>query len=199
MDWTLIILILLFIILIYMNYKKLIRKTYSRKDKNIVGTESKKVRWDLAKAVTESSHQNPLIDFFDDSINRNGLVLEGNTINSDIVKYLNKQGESYSSKLYSVNPAKAWISEDPDVLDDRNNFTAHEIIGSEDSNTRVQAYRKDPSISNGETVGEVYDNMVDNFRVKWGQFEGLDAYNPTTYYSLDVTPDSNGYTEFATY
>jgi len=195
------ILILLFIILIYMNYKKIIRKTYSYKDKdkNIMVTESKKVRWDLAKAVDESSHQNPLIDFFDESSNSNGLVVEGNLINSDIIQYLNKQDESYGSKLYSVNPAKAWISEDPDILVDRNNFTAHEIIGLEDSNTRIQAYREDPSITNGDTVGEVYDNMVDNFRVKWGQFEGLGAYDPTSYYSLDVKPNSNGYTEFATY
>jgi hypothetical protein len=182
-----------------MNYKKIIRKTYSRTDKIVTGTESKKVRWDLAKAVKESSHQNPLIDFFDDSSNRNGLVVDGNAINSDIVKYLNKQSESYGTKIYSVNPTKAWISEDPDILVDRNNFTAHEIIGSEDSNTRINAYREDPSSANGETVGEVYDNMVDNFRVKWGQFEGLESYDPISYYSLDVNPDSNGYTEFATY
>lgn len=183
-----------------MNYKKTIRKTYFSSNKNVGTIESKKVRWDLAQATKESVHQNPSVDFFDESSNRNGLVVEGNAVSSDIIKYLNKQSESYGSKLYSVNPTKAWIGEDPDLLVDRNNFTAHEIIGSEDPNTRVQEFRENPtSFVTGETIGEVYDNMVDNFRVKWGQFEGLGAYDPTSYYSLDVNPDTHGYTGFATY
>jgi hypothetical protein len=200
MDWTLILLIALFILLIYMNYKKIIRKTYSRKNKTIGGNDSKKVRWDLAQAAKESAHQNPLVDFFDGTTNRDGLVLEGNAISSDIVKYLNKQSESYGSKVYSVNPTKAWIPEDPDILVDRNNFTAHEIIGEEEPNTRVHEFREGNTNGfEGNTIGEVYDNMVDNFRVKWGQFEGLGAYDPTSYYSLEVNPDANGYTDFATY
>jgi hypothetical protein len=194
-----------------MNYKKIIRKTCNYKNKIFIGgetetktdtkigTDTKKVRWDLDQGLDNLSHHNPLIDFFNDSSNSNGLVVEGNAINSDVIKYLNKKGESYGSKLYSVNPVQAWISEDPDILVDRNNFTAHEIIGSEDSNTRIQDYRQDSNLTNGDTVGEVYDNMVDNFRVKWGQFEGLNGYDTTLYYSLDVNPNSNGYTEFATY
>ena len=204
MDWTLILLIVLFIILIYMNYKKVIRNIY--KNKNI---ESKKVRWNLKKAAKESTslnHQKPSIDFFDESINPNGLAIENKLLNSDIIKYLNTQDDSYGSKLYSVNPVQAWISEDPDLLKDKNNYTAHEIINLENSNTRIDTFREDQLqgssndiLSNASTIGEVYDNMVDNFRVKWGKFEGLGAFDQRSDYNLDVKPATNGYTDFATY
>lgn len=197
MDWTLILIMVLFIILIYMNYKKIIRKTYLRKP-NIQGI-GKKVRWNLEKASKEFVHQNPSIDFFNESSNTNGVIVEGNKVSSDVIQYLNKQNESYSSKLYSVNPVKAWIGEDPDMLPNKNNYTAHEIIGTEDANTRIQDYRDNPNNYTGSTVGEVYDNMVDNFRVKWGKFEGLEAFDDSSYYLLEDKPSTHGYTEFATY
>jgi hypothetical protein len=192
MDWTLTFLIILFGILIYMNYKKIIKR--SKKDK-----KNKKVSWSLSQAADSLIHQNPSIDFFDESSNLNGVIVDGNLMNSNIVKYLNKQNESYGSKLYSVNPVKAWIPENPANLDDINSWSAHEIVSQNDPNTRVQEYRENPSEVVGSTVGEMYDNMVDNFRVQWGKFEGLGAYDPTSYYGIDVEPSTNGYTNFATY
>lgn len=194
MDWTLIILIILFGILIYMNYKKIIKK-YKREENK----KTKKVSWSLSDAAKQITHHSPSIDFFDESSNLNGIIVEGNLVDSNITKYLNKQSDSYSSKLYSVNPTKAWIAEDPDNLDNIKSYTAHEIISENDPNTRVQDYRDDPLQTIGSTVGEVYDNMVDNFRVKWSKFEGLEAFDPTSHYGINVDPTSNGYTGFATY
>ncbi len=51
----------------------------------------------------------------------------------------------------------------------------------------------------GETIGEVYDNMVDNYRVKWGKFDSLGAFDRSSHYGIDVNPSENGYTGFATY
>lgn len=182
MDWTLIFLTLLFGILIYMNYRKIKR---FKKD-----NRTKKVSWSLSDATNKLTYQNPSIDFFDDS---------SNLMNSNIVKYLNNQSESYASKLYLVNPIKAWIPEDPSNLDDPNSWSAHEIVSQNDPNTRVQEYLEDPTQGVGSTIGELYDNMVDNYRVQWGKFEGLGAYDPTSYYGIDVEPSINGYTSFATY
>lgn len=197
MDWTLILLIILLGILIYMNYKKSLKKTYRKK--NI--EKRKKVSWALAKGESQLIHHNPTIDFFNESANTNGIMVETKPINSQIIKYLNKQNESYGSKLQSTNPAKAWAPEDPDVISDINNFTAHEIIGMEDPNSRVNNFRSDPNLiaTQGETIGEVYDSMVDNYRVKWGKFDSLGALDRSSHYGLDVVPSEHGYTGFATY
>ena len=206
MDWTLIFIIVLFAILIYMNFKKIIKSNKEKRNKN----KNKKVSWSLSNAAAEISHHNPSIDFFNETSNTNGIIIEGNNIDSNIIKYLNKQNESYGSKLSCVNSTKAWIPEDPDLLDNKNSFTAHQIINENDSNTRIQNYRdfqvnevEDNQINQSEfmasTVGEVYDNMVDNFRVKWGKINGLGTYESKDYYGLDVEPTTNGYTGFATY
>lgn len=196
MDWTLILLIVLLGILIYMNYKKSISKL---KKKNII--KGKKVSWALSKGEKQLIHHNPVVDFFNDSANVNGIIVETKPYDSQIIKYLNKQGEAYASKLESTHPVKAWVPEDPDVINDINNYTAHEIIGSENPNTRVGNFQSDPNsiATQGETIGEVYDNMVDNYRVKWGKFDSLGAFDNSSYYGLDVEPSSNGYTGFASY
>jgi hypothetical protein len=197
MDWTLILLIILLGILIYMNYKKSINKL--RKKKNMPKT--KKVSWSLGNNESMLLHQNPTVDFFDDSSNMNGIIVERNPTNSQIIKYLNKQDESYGVKVKCINPTKAWAPEDPDIIDDINNYTAHEIIGLEDPNSRVNNFRENPnSIAyTGETIAELYDNMVDNYRVKWGKFDTLGSFDKSSHYGIDVQPSTNGYTDFATY
>ncbi len=197
MDWTLILLTVLLGILIYMNYKKSIKKTFK---KNSLA-KTKKVSWALANTENHLIHQNPAIDFFNESSNPNGIIIETKPTDSQIIKYLNKQNESYASKLQSTNPTKAWAPEDPDVINDINNYTAHEIIGLEDPNTRVNNFRSDPNslAAQGNTIGEMYDNMVDNYRVKWGKFDSLGSFDKSSHYGLDVDPSDHGYTGFATY
>ena len=197
MDWTLILLIVLLGILIYMNFKKSINKIY--KKKNIINR--KKVSWSLEKEKKQLLHYNPVIDFFNESSNTNGIIVETKPTDSQIIKYLNKQNESYGTKIQTTNPTKAWAPEDPDAIDDINNYTAHEIIGMDDPNSRVNSFRTDPMLiaSQGETIGEVYDNMVDNYRVKWGKFESLGSFDKSSHYGIDVEPSTNGYTGFATY
>jgi len=198
MDWTLILLILLLGILIYMNYKKSIEKLHKKKN---TGNIRKKVSWSLGKYENQLIHHNPTVDFFDESTNQNGIIVENKLTDSKIIKYLNKQDESYGVKVKSINPTKAWAPEDPDVIDDINNYTAHEIIGLEDPNSRINSFRQNPNsiAASGETIGEVYDNMVDNYRVKWGKFDTLDSFAKSSHYGIDVEPTTNGYTNFATY
>jgi hypothetical protein len=197
MDWTLILLIVLLGILIYMNYKKSIDKLHKKNNM----TKTKKVSWSLEKNESRLIHHNPTVDFFDDSSNMNGIIVETKPTNSQIIKYLNKQDESYGVKVKSINPTKAGVAEDPSVIDDINNYTAHEIIGLEDPNSRVNNFRENPdSIAYcGETIGELYDNMVDNYRVKWGKFDTLGSFDRSSHYGIDVEPSTNGYTNFATY
>jgi hypothetical protein len=180
-----------------MNYKKSIDKL-SKKNKII---KRKKVSWSLDKGSKQLIHHNPTIDFFNESTNQNGIIVETKPTDSRIIKYLNKQDESYGSKIQSTNPTKAWAPEDPDIIEDINNYTAHEIIGTEDPNSRVNNFREDPNLmaTQGETIGEVYDNMVDNYRVKWGKFDSLGAFDRSSHYGIDVNPSENGYTGFATY
>jgi hypothetical protein len=51
----------------------------------------------------------------------------------------------------------------------------------------------------GEDIGNVYDNLVDNFRVKWGKIEGLEGNDIHDHYILENKPCDIGYTSFATY
>ena len=48
-------------------------------------------------------------------------------------------------------------------------------------------------------VGNIYDNLVDNYRVKWGKINGLNAYNTNNNYELENDPTELGYTDFPTY
>jgi hypothetical protein len=191
MDWTLILLIVLLGILIYMNYKKLIKEKHKRKN----------VSWSLEKEKNNLIHHNPVMDFFNETSNTNGIIIETKPTDSKIIRYLNEQDESYGTKLQSTNPTKAWGPEDPDLIDDINNYTAHEIIGLEDPNYRVDSFRTNPNTmaSHEETIGEVYDNMVDNYRVKWGKFDSLESFDRSSHYGLDIEPSEHGYTGFATY
>ena len=194
MDWTLIntiilsILTIIVFLLVFVNYKKIINIIMQLSTNN----KTKSVSWSDNIDKTTSIPTN-IPTSIPTSIPTN------NNLESKTLNYLNKHKESYGSKIYSVNPIKAWIAEDPENLLDINAFTAHQIINQNDANTRVQEYRDDPTAYEGSTVGEVYDNMVDNFRVKWSKFDGLEAHDPTSYYGLDVEPSANGYTGFATY
>ena len=196
-------LIILLIILISMNYNKLFNKNNNLK---------KKVRWGK-KNIMMNYHLNPQIDFFDQYNNgMKGQPLYKKNINSNITKYLDNMNNSYGSTIYDTNPKKAFIPENPDNIDNIDNITAHEIINEDDTNKRVLDYRESLLEENfkDETediadkyqdmeVGNIYDNLVDNYRIKWGKINGLNAFDKSDHYELDNDPNDIGYTNFPTY
>jgi len=186
MSLILILLTILLIILVYINYKKILYKN-----------NNKKVRWNSKNSVIHPHYTNPEIDYFDTY--NNGIEEYGlfkNNINSNVTKYLDNMADSYKSIASDTYPIKASIPEDPELV---NSIEAHEIVNDEDPNTRVLEYRNDPEIYESMEVGNVYDKLVNNFRVEWGKFEELNAHNQTNYYDLGIAPDDKGYTDFATY
>jgi hypothetical protein len=173
--------------LVYINYKKIV----FNKDNN------KKVRWNSTKSIIHPHYNNPEFDYFD-SYN-NGIeeyALFKNNINSNITKYLDNMADSYKSVASDTYPIKASIPEDPELVE---SIQAREIVNNADPNTRVLEYRNDPKIYDSMEVGNVYDSLVNNFRVEWGKFEDLNAHDQTNYYDLSIAPDDMGYTNFATY
>ena len=187
MSLILILLTILLIILVYINYKK---NRY--RDNN-----NKKVRWGSKNSVIHPHYTSPEIDYFD-SYN-NGIDeygLSKNNINSDVTRYLDNMTDSYKSIASDTYPIKASIPEDPELVD---SIEAREIVNEADANTRVLEYRNDPEMYESMEVGNVYDTLVNNFRVEWGKFDNLNAHDQTNYYDLSIVPNDKGYTDFATY
>ena len=183
-----------------MNYNKILNKNYKSSDK------IKKVKWGLNNSIDAIPHFNhPDGDFFNeytkhDSIKDQGFFKEN--LFSNVTKYLENMKNSYSSILYETNPQKASIPINPEDLDEQENFkniTAHNIINDDDPNTRVLEYRENPKIYDSMNVANVYDTLVDNYRVQWSKFNELDGYGDDNYYSLDMKPKEIGYTDFPTY
>ncbi len=186
-----------------MNYNK-ISNNYENKDIN--KENKKKVKW-CEKNIIMGHHLNPEIDYFDQYNNGlDNLPLSNKNINSNVTKYLDKMKNSYSSTICNTYPKKAFLPEDPDYI---NKIDAHTIINDYDANDRVLDYKQSlleenddedgDNMYDGEDIGNVYDNLVDNFRVKWGKINGLDGNNKNDLYILDNKPSDIGYTSFATY
>ena len=191
MNLILILLIILLIILIFINYKKILKK-----DQNI---NLKKVRWGK-KNIIMNHDLNPEFDFFDQYNNGiEGGALYKENINSNVTKYLDKMSNSYGSIVYQTNPQIANIPENPEYIKDIDNISAHEIINNNDANERILEYKEEPKIYESMEVGNIYDNLVDNYRVKWGKINGLNAYNTNNNYELENDPTELGYTDFPTY
>ena len=186
-----------------MNYNK-ISNNYENKDIN--KENKKKVKW-CEKNIIMGHHLNPEIDYFDQYNNGlDNLPLSNKNINSNVTKYLDKMKNSYSSTICNTYPKKAFLPEDPDYI---NKIDAHTIINDYDANDRVLDYKQSlleenddedgDNMYDGEDIGNVYDNLVDNFRVKWGKIDGLDGNDINDNYILDKKPSDIGYTSFATY
>jgi hypothetical protein len=213
MDLILILLMILLFIVIYMNYNKIMNNDIND-DTN--KENKKKVKW-CEKNIIMGHHLNPEIDYFDQYNNGlDNLPLSNKNINSNVTKYLDKMKNSYSSTISNTYPKKAFLPEDPDYI---NKIDAHTIINDYDANDRVLDYKQSlleeddddeegeegeegedrEDMYNGEDIGNVYDNLVDNFRVKWGKINRLDGNNKNDLYILDNKPSDIGYTSFATY
>ena len=209
MDLILILLIILLIILIYMNYDKIYNNNLNN---DLINQDNKKkVKW-CEKNIIMGHHLHPEIDYFDQDQYNNGLdglPLSKNNINSNVTTYLDKMKNSYSSTIHDTYPKKAFIPENPDYI---NKIDSHDIINDYDANERVLDYKQSLSNNNNDEdenedanmyddmdIGNVYDNLVDNFRVKWGKIDGLDGNDINDNYILDNKPSDIGYTSFATY
>jgi hypothetical protein len=105
---------------------------------------------------------------------------------------------SYGSTIYETNPKQANIPENPEYIKDINNISAHEIINNNDANQRILTYKED-SESESKEIGNIYDNLVDNYRIKWGKINDLNAFDKSNNYELDNNPNELGYTDFPTY
>jgi hypothetical protein len=189
-----------------MNYNKILNKKLKSDNK------LKKVKWGENKSISLPHFNHPDGDFFNEFTKyneyneyNNGIKGQGlykKNINSNVTKYLDKMKDSYSSIVYDTNPQIASIPINPekiDIADDIDELTAQEIINDDNPNTRVLEYRENPKMFDSMTVGNIYDTLVDNFRVQWSKFNELDAYANDDYYSLDIKPIEKGYTGFATY
>lgn len=171
-----------------MNYKKMVKK-------NKIINYKKKVRWGEKNIINH--HINPQIDFFDQYNNGiEGQALHNENINSNIIKYLDTMKNSYGSTIYETNPKQANIPENPEYIKDINNISAHEIINDNDANQRILTYKED---SESKEIGSIYDNLVDNYRIKWGKINELNAFDKSNNYELDNNPKELGYTDFPTY
>ena len=197
-----------------MNYNKIMNNDIND-DTN--KENKKKVKW-CEKNLIMGHHLHPEIDYFDQYNNGlDGLPLSNKNINSNVTKYLDKMSNSYSSTVCDTYPKKAFIPVAPSNYWNQTSIdfpvapdyiNAHEIINDYDANERVLDYKqslldnndcKEDNIYNDMDVGNVYDNLVDNFRVKWGKIDKLDGNDINDNYILDNKPSDIGYTSFATY
>jgi hypothetical protein len=197
MNFILLLLFILLLILIFMNYNKIINK------KNKSNNKIKKVKWGLNNSISIPHYNHPDGDFFNEYTKYTDKEMTNQgVLNSNITKYLENMKNSYSSIIYDTNPQKASIPINPENLNEQENFeniSAHNIINENDPNTRVLEYRENSKIYDSMTVGNVYDTLVDNYRVQWSKFNNLDGYGNNNYYSLDIKPKEIGYTDFPTY
>ena len=209
MDLILILLIILLFIVIYMNYNKITNNnTNNNINNNINNNENKKkVKWsDKNSIMSHHLHPEFEIDYFDQYNNGlDGLPLSNKNINSNVTKHLDNMINSYGSTVSDTYPKKAFIPIAPEYIDE---IDARAIINDYDANERVLDYKqslldnydcKQDNMYDGEDIGNVYDNLVDNFRIKWGKIDGLDGNDINDNYILDKKPSDIGYTSFATY
>ena len=208
MDLILILLIILLFIVIYMNYNKITNNnTNNNINNNVNNINKKKVKWSEKNSIM-SHHLHPEfeIDYFDQYNNGlDGLPLSNKNINSNVTKHLDNMINSYGSTVSDTYPKKAFIPIAPEYIDE---IDARAIINDYDANERVLDYKqslldnydcKQDNMYDGEDIGNVYDNLVDNFRIKWGKIDGLDGNDINDNYILDKKPSDIGYTSFATY
>jgi hypothetical protein len=203
MDLILILLIILLFIVIYMNYNKIINNNDVNNDVN--KENKKKVKW-CENNLIMAHHLHPEIeiDYFDQYNNGlDGLPLSNKNINSNVTKYLDKMKNSYSSTVCDTYPKKASIPVAPDCI---NEIDARTIINTHVTNDRVLDYKQsldnkcqENNMYDGEDIGNVYDNLVDNFRIKWGKIDSLNGNEKHDHYILENKPNEMGYTSFATY
>ena len=211
MDLILILLIILLFIVIYMNYNKITNNnTNNNINNNVNNINKKKVKWSEKNSIM-SHHLHPEfeIDYFDQYNNGlDGLTLSNKNINYNVTKHLDNMINSYGSTVSDTYPKKAFIPIAPLALGCKPKIDAHAIINDYDANERVLDYKqslldnydcKQDNMYDGEDIGNVYDNLVDNFRIKWGKIDGLDGNDINDNYILDKKPSDIGYTSFATY
>ncbi len=193
-----------------MNYNKIINNNDVNKE------NKKKVKW-CEQNLIMGHHLHPEIDYFDQYNNGlDGLPLSNKNINSNVTKYLDKMKNSYSSTVCDTYPKKASIPVAPlalgckpkrlDLPDCINEIDAHAIINTHVTNDRVLDYKQsldnkcqENNMYDGEDIGNVYDNLVDNFRIKWGKIDSLNGNEKHDHYILENKPSEMGYTSFATY
>lgn len=176
----LIIITLLISFLYYKNYK-------------FYSTNTKKVSWNNTNIIIPPNNISNIIEKYDQDIS------EFNP-SSKITSYLDNLQNSYPNSINIDQPKTASIPTKP--IDNFNFNDSRSIININNANTRVHEFNQLTTQSDNMTIGNLYDNLVDNYRVEWGKsLEGLDGNSlHDNHYNIDTAkPEDNGYTSFATY
>lgn len=185
MNILFLLLIIAIILLLFLNYNKY--QSYSN--------NTKKVSWNNNNVIIPPDNISSVIEY-DTNISEY-------TTSSKITSYLDNLKDSYPNAVNISQPMESSIPTKPptnDILNfnDVRSFNSLNI----NTNTRVNDFNKEITHNDNLTIGNLYDNLVDNYRVEWGQIpDGLDGNSlHDNHYNIDILkPEDNGYTSFATY